>query len=79
MEVGQRKGKAFSLFSRDKLIDIDRMNRLITLLIATTVAQRFVTSGEAGQKDVSHDDHPSWLRMPATAGMPMNDASRRTA
>jgi hypothetical protein len=48
MEVGQRKGKAFSLFRRDKVIDVDRMNRLITMLIATTVAQRFVASGEAG-------------------------------
>src|SRR5262245_51887293 len=48
MEVGQRKGKAFSLVRRDKVIDIYRMNRLITTLIATTVAQRFIASGEAG-------------------------------
>lgn len=48
MEVGQRKGKAFSLFRRDKVIDIYRMNRLITMLIATTVAQGFIASGEAG-------------------------------
>jgi hypothetical protein len=59
MEVGQRNGKPFSLFRRDKVIDVDGMNRLITGLIATTVAQRFPASGEAGQKDVSHKDHPS--------------------
>jgi hypothetical protein len=59
MEVGQRKGKAFSLFRRDKFIDIDRMNRLIAILIATTVAQWFIASGEAGQKNVGHNDHPS--------------------
>jgi hypothetical protein len=48
MQVGQRKGKPFSLFRRDKIIDVNRMNRLITGLIATTVAQRFPASGEAG-------------------------------
>ena len=51
----QRKGKPFPLFGCDKFIDVDGMNRLITGLIATTVAQRFPASGEAGQKDVSHD------------------------
>jgi hypothetical protein len=39
MQVGQRKGKPLALFGRDKLIDIDRMNRLIALVIATTVAK----------------------------------------
>jgi hypothetical protein len=39
MQVGQCKGKAFSLFERDKRIDIDRMNRLRTLVIATVVAK----------------------------------------
>jgi hypothetical protein len=73
MEVGQRKGKAFSLCRRDKLIDINRMNRLITILIATTVAQWFIASGEAGQKDIGHHDHPSWISMPAMVGMLMND------
>jgi hypothetical protein len=77
MEVGQRKGKAFSLFRRDKLIDINHMNRLITMLIATTVAQRFVASGKAGQKDIGHHDHPSRLCMPVMAGMLMNDAWAR--
>jgi hypothetical protein len=72
VEIGQRKGKAFSLFRRDKLIDVNRMNRLIAALIATTVAQWFVASSEAGQKDVSHHDHLSRMNMPATAGMPMN-------
>jgi hypothetical protein len=59
MEVGQCKGKAFSLFRRDKVIDVNRMNRLITRLIATTVAQWFVASSEASQKDVCHNDHLS--------------------
>jgi hypothetical protein len=58
MEIGQRKGKSFPLCRRDKLIDVDRMNRLLTALIATTVAQRFVASGEAGEKDVSHKGLP---------------------
>jgi hypothetical protein len=39
MQVGQRKAKAFSFFRRTGLIDIDRMNRLLTLVIATTVAK----------------------------------------
>ena len=68
MQVAQRKGKAFSLFRRDKLIDINRMNWLITGLIATTVAQRFIASGEAGQKDIGHHDLPSWICLPALAG-----------
>jgi hypothetical protein len=57
MEIGQCKGKSFSLFGRDKVIDVDGMNRLITRLIATTVAQWLPASCEAGQKDVSHHDH----------------------
>jgi len=61
MQVGQRKGKPFSLFRRDKIIDVNRMNRLITGLIATTVAQRFPASGEAGEKDVSHKGYPLYL------------------
>jgi hypothetical protein len=59
MEVSQRKGKPFPLFRRDKFIDVDRMNRLITRGIATTVAQRFVASGEAGQKNIGHHNHLS--------------------
>jgi hypothetical protein len=58
MQVSQRKGKALSLFRRDKLIDIDRMNRLLTLVIATTVAKRLPTSGQTGEKNVGHDSHP---------------------
>jgi hypothetical protein len=38
---------------------------LITGLIATTVAQRFIASGEAGQKDISHYDLPSSICLPA--------------
>jgi hypothetical protein len=65
MQVGQRKGIPFSLIRRNKLIDVNRMNRLITGLIATTVAQRFIASGEAGQKDISHYDLPSSICLPA--------------
>jgi hypothetical protein len=77
MEVGQRKGKAFSLVRRDKVIDIDHMNRLITLLIATTVAQRFVASGETGQKDIGHHNPLSWRYLPAIAGRLMLEAGAR--
>jgi len=78
MQVGQCKRKAFSLFGRDKLIDIDRMNRLITVLIATTVAQWVVASGEAGQKNLGHDDHPPfWLSLPTMASKAMNEAEAR--
>jgi hypothetical protein len=38
MQIGQRKGKPFPLFGCNKFIDVDGMNRLITGLIATTVA-----------------------------------------
>jgi hypothetical protein len=58
MQVGQRKGKAFSFFGRDKLIDIDRMNRLLTFVIATTVAKGLPASGKTGEKNISHDNHP---------------------
>jgi hypothetical protein len=45
MQVRQRKGKAFPLFGCDELIDVDRMNRLLALTIATTVAKRLPASG----------------------------------
>jgi hypothetical protein len=77
MEVGQRKGKAFSLFRRDKFIDVNRMNRLITRVIATTVAQRFVASSEAGQKDIGHHNHLSWICLPTIAGRLMIEAGAR--
>lgn len=63
MQVGQCKGKPFSLLRRNKLIHIDRMNRLFTLVIATTVAKWFPASGKTGEKDVSHARHP---RCPAS-------------
>ncbi len=44
MQVCQGKGKPLSLVGRDQLIDIDRVYRLIALLIATTVAKRFIAS-----------------------------------
>jgi hypothetical protein len=59
VHVLQRKGKPFPLFGGDKLVDIDGMNGLIARSVATTVAQWFIASGEAGQKDVSHNDHLS--------------------
>jgi hypothetical protein len=58
MQVGQRKGKPLSLFGRDQLIDIDRMNRLIALAIATTVAKRFPASSYTGEKNIRHIGHP---------------------
>jgi hypothetical protein len=58
MQVGQRKGKPFSLCRCNEFIDIDGMNRLIARLIATTVAKRLPASGETGQKDISHNGHP---------------------
>jgi hypothetical protein len=61
MQVGQRKGKTFALFRRDKLVDVDRMNWLLALVIATTVAKGFPASGETGEKDISHDSHPHVL------------------
>jgi hypothetical protein len=60
MQVGQGKGKAFSLIGRNEFVDIDRMNRLIARLIATTVAKRFPASGKTGQKDISHNRHPCY-------------------
>jgi hypothetical protein len=61
VHVLQRKGKALPLLRRDELIDIDRMNRFITLVIATTVAKGFPASGEAGKEDISHDHCPPLL------------------
>jgi hypothetical protein len=65
MQVGQRKGKAFSFFGRDKLIDIDRMNRLLTLVIATTVAKGLPASGKTSEKNISHDSHPWYYPRPS--------------
>jgi hypothetical protein len=65
MQVGQRKGKTLSFFGRDKLIDIDRVNRLLTLLIATTVAKGLPTSGKTGEKNISHDSHPWYYPRPS--------------
>ena len=39
--------------------NVDRMNWLLALAIATTVAKRLPASGETSQKDVSHDSYPS--------------------
>jgi hypothetical protein len=48
VHVVEGKPKAFALLGGDELIDIDRMNRLFTVLIATTVAQRLPASGQTG-------------------------------
>jgi hypothetical protein len=58
MQGGQCKGKPFSLLGRDELIHIDRMNWLLTLVIATTVAKGLPASGKTGEKNVGHDSHP---------------------
>ena len=65
MQIGQRKGKTLSFFGRDKLIDIDRVNRLLTLVIATTVAKGLPTSGKTGEKNISHDSHPCYYPSPS--------------
>jgi hypothetical protein len=54
MQVGERKGKALPFVGVDQLIDVDGMNRLVARLIATTVAQGFPASGQAGEKEVCH-------------------------
>ena len=66
MHVGQGKGKPFSLLGRNELIHIDRMNRLLTLVIATTVAKGLPASGETGEEDVSHASHPRYLAYVST-------------
>jgi hypothetical protein len=58
MQVGQRKGKPFSLLRRNQLIDIDCMNRLLTRVIATTVAKGLPASSKTGEKDIRHARHP---------------------
>lgn len=71
VEVGQCESESFSFFGRNKVIDVDGVNRLITRLIATTVAQWFPASREAGQEDISHHDHLCMSRMPAMTGIPV--------
>ena len=38
MQIGERNGKALPFPGADQLIDVNGMNRLVALLIATTVA-----------------------------------------
>lgn len=59
MQVGQSKGKSLSFFGCDALIDLNRVNWLLTFLVATTVAKGLPASGETGKEDVSHHCHPS--------------------
>ena len=68
MQVGQRKGKPFSVFGCDEDIDVDGVNRLIALLIATTVAKRLPASGQAGEKNISHESY-SWWCIAAVVGL----------
>ena len=60
MQVGQGKGKPFSVCGCDEVIDVDGVNRLIALLIATTVAKRLPASGQAGEKNISHEGYSGW-------------------
>jgi hypothetical protein len=55
MHIRQRKGEAFPLFRRDERIDIDGVNRLIAVCIATTVAKGLPPSGETRQEHIGHD------------------------
>jgi len=64
MQAGQRKGKSFSLFGCNELIDVDRVNRLLTFPVATTVAKGLPASDETGKKDVRHHCHPLVRLMP---------------
>jgi hypothetical protein len=59
VQVGQRKGEPFPFFGCDELSDIDRMNRLIAGLIATTVAKWFPASGKTGEKNICHNPNTS--------------------
>lgn len=54
MQVRQRKGKPLPFLGADGLIDVNRMNRLIALLIATTVAKRLPASGQTCEKHIGH-------------------------
>jgi hypothetical protein len=65
MQVGQCKSEPFSLLGGDELIDIDRMNRLLTFVIATTVAKGLPASGKTGEKNISHDSHPWYYPSPS--------------
>jgi hypothetical protein len=60
MQVSQREGKTLALFGRDQDIDIDSVNRLIAVAIATTVAKGLPASSETRQKNVGHDSHPMY-------------------
>ena len=68
IQVGQRKGKPFSVFGCDEDIDVDGVNGLIALLIATTVAKRLPASGQAGEKNISHEGY-SWWCIAAVVGL----------
>ena len=58
MQVCEGKRKALPFLGTDELIDVNRMNRLIALLIATTVAKGLPASGDTREKHISHDGHP---------------------
>jgi len=54
MQMAERKGETLALVGGEELIDIDGVNRLITVVVATTVAQWLPASRQAGQEEVSH-------------------------
>ena len=59
MQVGQCKVNRFRSSGVIELIDVDRVNRLLTFPVATTVAKGLPNSNETGKKDVRHHCHSS--------------------
>ena len=67
MQVCEGKRKALPFLGTDELIDVNRMNRLIALVIATTVAKGLPASGDTCEKHIRHDGHP-WCGTDASHG-----------
>jgi hypothetical protein len=59
MHVDLYTGQALALVRGDEIIDIDRMNGLLTTLLATPVAQGLPISREPDQNVVNHHSHLS--------------------
>ena len=53
-QAAQCQGNAFSLFGCNELIDVDRVNWLLALTAATTVAKVLPASSETSEEDVNH-------------------------
>ncbi|MGH8071548.1 MAG: hypothetical protein ACRERE_41215 [Candidatus Entotheonellia bacterium] len=54
VQICECEGKPPTLRGADELLDVNRMNRLIACLIATTVAQWLPASGKTGQEYLGH-------------------------